>query len=281
MGGGNPYRYTGKELETDLDLGLYDFGARWYDPAAGRFTGIDALAEEYYTISSFAYVANNPVKNTDPDGRYIDPGNIRNSPYSKVYSHIRGNTVFKTNTKAYENSKTNHYRLRYGLSEGMNRSRDFGGTFLVSSRRKDYVVGSAFNPNLSTQSEGQFELTQKDIHRAQVLLHESVHAGLLSQDSEYKNLSESEQHEFMASEENRAQIVNGLREFATSAGIEGLEEQDFEAISWAGLEETESFQNLENKDEISARITKLTYNLEKVNSDGTRTVIDNRGNIRN
>ncbi|MDX2247042.1 MAG: hypothetical protein SF052_09720 [Bacteroidia bacterium] len=39
VGGGNPYRYTGKEWEEDLDLGLYDYGARWYDPAAARWWG--------------------------------------------------------------------------------------------------------------------------------------------------------------------------------------------------------------------------------------------------
>ncbi|MEZ4774797.1 MAG: RHS repeat-associated core domain-containing protein [Bacteroidia bacterium] len=71
MGGGNPYRYTGKELETDLDLGLYDYGARWYDPAAGRWWGVDAMAEEYFSISPFAYVANNPVKFIDPNGEEI------------------------------------------------------------------------------------------------------------------------------------------------------------------------------------------------------------------
>ncbi|MEZ4829766.1 MAG: colicin D domain-containing protein [Bacteroidia bacterium] len=61
VGGGNPYRYTGKEFHEDLDLGLYDFGARWYDPAAGRWWGGDALAENYYEHSPFTYVLNNPI----------------------------------------------------------------------------------------------------------------------------------------------------------------------------------------------------------------------------
>ncbi|MDX2247571.1 MAG: RHS repeat-associated core domain-containing protein [Bacteroidia bacterium] len=72
VGGGNPYRYTGKEWETDLDLGLYDFGARWYDPAAARWWGVDALAESYYEHSPFTYVLNNPINFVDPDGNWVE-----------------------------------------------------------------------------------------------------------------------------------------------------------------------------------------------------------------
>ncbi|MEZ4829535.1 MAG: RHS repeat-associated core domain-containing protein [Bacteroidia bacterium] len=71
VGGGNPYRYTGKELETDLEIGLYDYGARWYDPAAGRWWGVDALGEDPNQVekSPFSYAWNNPISLTDPDGR--------------------------------------------------------------------------------------------------------------------------------------------------------------------------------------------------------------------
>ncbi|MDX2246331.1 MAG: colicin D domain-containing protein [Bacteroidia bacterium] len=72
VGGGNPYRYTGKEWETHLDLGMYDFGARWYDPAAGRWWGVDALGESYYEHSPFTYVLNNPVNFVDPDGNGVE-----------------------------------------------------------------------------------------------------------------------------------------------------------------------------------------------------------------
>ncbi|MEZ4827761.1 MAG: hypothetical protein R3C61_15975, partial [Bacteroidia bacterium] len=39
--------------------------------AAGRWWGVDAMAEAYYSISPFAYVANNPVIFIDPNGEEI------------------------------------------------------------------------------------------------------------------------------------------------------------------------------------------------------------------
>jgi len=50
-------------------LNQYDYGARYYDPAIARFTTMDPMCEKYYSISPYAYCANNPVNRIDPDGR--------------------------------------------------------------------------------------------------------------------------------------------------------------------------------------------------------------------
>lgn len=74
--GVQPYKFGGKELDRMYGRDLYDFGARSYDPAIARFTGVDPLAEKYYHLSPYAYCANNPVNYIDPDGReiWIDEG---------------------------------------------------------------------------------------------------------------------------------------------------------------------------------------------------------------
>jgi RHS repeat-associated protein len=71
-----PYKYNGKEFDTMHGLNMYDYGARHYDAAIMRWHVPDALAEEYYSISPYAYCANNPVKFIDPDGKEVRIGSL-------------------------------------------------------------------------------------------------------------------------------------------------------------------------------------------------------------
>ena len=63
--------YSGKPL--DEEIGLFYFGARYYDPQVGRFTSIDpakVTAQNYYSFNRYSYVNNNPYKYVDPDGEF-------------------------------------------------------------------------------------------------------------------------------------------------------------------------------------------------------------------
>ena len=62
------YKYNGKEYQDELNLNLYDYGARNYDPALGRWMNIDPLAEKYFWTSPYNYVNNSPIASFDPDG---------------------------------------------------------------------------------------------------------------------------------------------------------------------------------------------------------------------
>jgi RHS repeat-associated protein len=53
--------------------GLYDYGARWYDPSLGRFLQPDPVLADPYDpqgLSPYSYVRNDPVNRVDPTGAF-------------------------------------------------------------------------------------------------------------------------------------------------------------------------------------------------------------------
>ncbi|MBQ2857070.1 MAG: hypothetical protein IJE78_08130 [Bacteroidaceae bacterium] len=63
-----PYKYNGKELDTKKGLNWYDYGARHYDAALGRWFAVDPLAEKMSAWSPYAYCFNNPIRLIDSNG---------------------------------------------------------------------------------------------------------------------------------------------------------------------------------------------------------------------
>jgi RHS repeat-associated protein len=86
----NDYLYNGKELQK-FGLDWYDYGARMYDAALGRFHTQDRYAEKYLSMSPYQYAANNPIIFIDvngdsvnvadlyakEDGEYVNPSQIK------------------------------------------------------------------------------------------------------------------------------------------------------------------------------------------------------------
>ncbi|MFQ5856892.1 MAG: toxin TcdB middle/N-terminal domain-containing protein [Anaerolineae bacterium] len=69
------YRFT--DQEHDLEIGLYNYGARFYDPLVGRFISVDPLymeepekgLEKPQALNLYAYAYNNPIRYHDPTGQ--------------------------------------------------------------------------------------------------------------------------------------------------------------------------------------------------------------------
>src|SRR5262249_16936605 len=58
-------KFTGKEQELD-GTGFYDYGARLYNPATGRWLSADSSIAD--GLNRYAYVRNNPLYYRDPTG---------------------------------------------------------------------------------------------------------------------------------------------------------------------------------------------------------------------
>ncbi|MEM9527243.1 MAG: RHS repeat-associated core domain-containing protein, partial [Bacteroidota bacterium] len=78
------YRYNGKEYQGEL--GLYDYGARWYDPSTARWGQVDPLGEEMPNWSPYNYVFSNPIRLTDPTG--MIPAGLNDNDYKFGFAKL-------------------------------------------------------------------------------------------------------------------------------------------------------------------------------------------------
>jgi RHS repeat-associated protein len=102
------YHYTGQR--EDATLGIYDYNARYYDPAIGRFLSADTIVPDPtdpQNYNRYSYTINNPLKYTDPTGHQfticeenfencnlpngLDPNSSWTLPNGKGYSLVDPN----------------------------------------------------------------------------------------------------------------------------------------------------------------------------------------------
>jgi RHS repeat-associated protein len=111
--GANKYLFLGKEIQPETNW--IDLQARFFDPAIGRFMVVDPETEGQNAFSPYHYSFNNPIRYSDPDGRWPWDGLVTsfkrwyNKPLSKENQQVSralsiSNSPSKTQGEALTNS---------------------------------------------------------------------------------------------------------------------------------------------------------------------------------
>ncbi|WP_027449993.1 RHS repeat-associated core domain-containing protein [Xylanibacter brevis] len=143
--------FIGKELDKMHALNWYDFGARMYDPSLGRFTTMDPLCEKYYSISPYAYCANNPVNAVDPDGKRVI---VQYKNDINKYDYYIFSGFNNTMSSIPNNSFVKDFILAY-----LYNTKNGGGDCMKSAvydSNNDYYVIDAMDSNLSDSPSTSF-----------------------------------------------------------------------------------------------------------------------------
>jgi len=119
--GGDGEKFLSTHHERDIETGLDNRGARFYDAEVGKFLSLDPLAIKYPSLSAYNYVAGNPVIYIDPDGKEVEIVWVSwgwgDSKFGHVALNLTGRDVVKTSATDAQGISGNRY---YPGSGGFN-----------------------------------------------------------------------------------------------------------------------------------------------------------------
>ncbi|MFF7438589.1 ricin-type beta-trefoil lectin domain protein [Streptomyces sp. NPDC008122] len=137
----------------DTTTGLTNLGARPYQPTTGRFITTDPLfnSADPQSWNGYAYADNNPVTNTDPDGRMC----LHGSPGGGRDGICAGASMFDTDGVIGDGSNNCNQDYCAGHAQAMEEAWDAAGRWNRNSR------GEGSGPNHMSQAKKDWNAAHK------------------------------------------------------------------------------------------------------------------------
>jgi len=207
--------YNGKELQDEIGLDWYDYGARMYDMDIARWHAKEPNAETYYSHSPYVYALNNPLRNVDLDGR--DPKDITAPVILQLHKRA-----------AAGDAKAANILIKYELARNPELFTGPKEFVFDPAPDKPKGPGGFYNPKTNIVSIGKDKFGSAAVLQW-VMWHESRHAVLNEQNKRDPNI---EVHEEVVQHINHIEIYNthiavlqGLLETAEPWEREKIKEQ--------------------------------------------------------
>ena len=236
-----PFKYNGKELDTKKGLNWYDYGARHYDAALGRFATVDPMAEKYYPWSPYTYCLDNPIKYVDNNGEtpriYVE---------TKGFGHVFVTTGSGQNTTVYTYGR--YGDINWNKSSSASSARNGEGVLIIMKGKE------------------ALEYIKNEITKMEARVYEVLSGNDEKVDKHFKNLFDSSDKKPSTKSYRKAENARVIDEYdlldnnCTTKSLEAISigtngEFDIESISPSNLDTQLYYEN--KKDD--SRIRKITY----------------------